>query len=290
MIRDIPATWIAAAALGFGCVAARAAPVTLDLGYTTDQEGGHAVDLDFSVAPSDHLTLSAGAGQARGGEDTGGLDGRLLDAGISVHGERFGAALRWDDFRAGSNYEASTVSGRAWVNAGDFEFALLARQRNLTVDVTLQLPLRTLRRELAFAGFGTGLQVTLTRERFNAYVMALEYDYDGDFDDLLGLIHSPQLALRPRIEALVASMVTQTQGAMDRQAGAGVEFGAGRHAVAVDMGYVHDAVLEAGSISLAVTYRRAANAHLDWALSGGVVDSDAFGDIGFLGLEIGLAN
>jgi hypothetical protein len=49
-------------------------------------------------------------------------------------------------------------------------------------------------------------------------------------------------------------------------------------------------VLDAASGSVAVTLRHAQNAHLDWALSGGLVDSDAFGDIGFLGVQIGLAN
>jgi len=292
MIRDTPAKVVAMAAwmLGFGCAGARAAPVTLDLGYTVDQDGGHAADLDSSLALTHLLTLSAGIGQARGGEDTGDVDGTLLHAGISLRGERVGASVSWDDFRDGSNYEAETVAGRAWLAAGDLEFALLGRRRNLTVDVTLQLPLRTLRRDLEFAGTGIGLQATLTRERCNAYVMALAYDYDRAFDDFLGLTHSPQLALRPRIEALIGSMVTQTQGAIDRQAGTGVEFGAGRQSVAVDLGYAHDAVVGAGSVSVAVTWRRARNAHLDWALSAGLVDSDAFGDIGFLGIQIGLAN
>lgn len=279
-----------AASLGLACTGAAAAPVTADFGYTVDQDGGRALDLDLSLAPTDRLTLSAGAGQTRGGDQTASLDGTRFNLGASLHGERTGLSLAWDDFRDDSSYTAATLAARAWFSAGDFEFALLGRRRDIGVDVTLELPLRTVRRELDFSGTGLGVQLGFAGERFNAYVMALGYDYDQGFDDFIGLIHSPQLALRPRIEALAGSFITQTQGAIDRQSGAGVEFGAGRQSIAVDLSYAHDAVLDAGSTSVAVTFRRAQTAHFDWALTGGLVDSDAFGDIGFLGVEIGLAN
>jgi hypothetical protein len=269
---------------------AQAAALSAELGYTVDQDGGHALDLDLSLAPTRYLTLYAGAGQSQGSEATSDLTGTLFNAGASLHGERAGLSLAFDSFDDSSNYQARTLAARAWLAAGDFEFALLARQRDLAVEVTLELPLRTVRRELDFAGTGAGLQVSFARESFSAYAMALRYDYDQDFDDFIGLINSPQLELRPRIEALVGSFITQTQGAIDRQAGVGCEFGFGRHSLAVDLSFVHDAVLDAGSSSLALGYRRAQNAHFDWGLTAGMVDSDAFGNIGFLGVQIGLAN
>ena len=45
-----------------------------------------------------------------------------------------------------------------------------------------------------------------------------------------------------------------------------------------------------GGGSLALSYRQVESARIDWGLSAGLVDSDAFGDIGFLGVEIGLSN
>lgn len=283
-------SWPLAAALLFGCAIAGAAPVTADFGYTLDQDGGYALDADFTLAPSEHLTLSAGAGHSRGSEDTSGLTGTLYSLGASLDGGRAGASLGYDVFDDSSNYQARTLAARAWLTAGDFEFALLGRRRDLSVQVTLELPLRTVQRELDFAANGAGLQVAYTNESFSAYAMALEYDYDQDFDDFLALIDSPQLELRPRIEALVGSFITQTQGAIDRQAGVGCEFAFGRDSLAVDLSYAHDAVLDAASSSLALTWRRAQTAHLDWGLTAGLVDSDSFGDIGFLGMQIGLAN
>lgn len=269
---------------------AQALPVTADFNYLRDEDGGQSLDADFSVAPTERLTLHAGAGHSRGSEQTSDLSGTLLSGGASWRARRGGAALSWDSFDDSSNYQAATLGARAWLTAGDFEFALLGRRRDVSVDVTLELPLRTLRREVEFAGAGAGLEVAWSGDTVNAYVMALEYDYDGDFDRFVDLIRSPELAQRPRIEALLGSVVTQTQGAIDRQAGVGCEFSLGRQSLGLDFSYVHDALLDSDSQSLALTYRRAQSAHFDWGVSAGLVSSEAFGDIGFLGVEIGLAN
>lgn len=269
---------------------AEAVPLTTEFSYLRDEDGGQSLDADVSIAPTDRLTLHGGAGHSRGSTRTSDLSGTLLSGGASWRAGRGGAALSWDSFDDSSNYQADTLGARAWLNAGDFEFALLGRRRDVSVDVTLELPLRTVRRELDFAGTGAGLEVSWSGDTFSAYVMAVEYDYDADFDRFIDLIRSPQLAQRPRIEALLGSVVTQTQGAIDRQAGVGCEFSLGRQSVGLDLSYVHDALLDSDSRSLALTYRRAQTAHVDWGLSAGLVSSEAFGDVGFLGVEIGLAN
>ena len=283
--------WFALAVLlASAGTAATAAPLTARFGYAADQHGGYSVDADFSVAPSERLTFLAGAGHSRGSDETGDLTGTLYNVGVSWRGRRAGVSLNYDAFDDSSDYRAGTLGARAWLSAGDFELALLGRRRDLAVEVVLELPLRTLRRELDFSATGVGLELGYTREDFSAYVMALQYDYDESFDDFLDLIGSPQLERRPRIEALVGTFITQTQGAVDRLAGAGVEFGSGRHSVGLDITFAHDAVLDSGSTSLAVSYRRVQSARIDWGVSAGLVDSDAFGDIGFLGVDIGLSN
>lgn len=267
-----------------------AAPVTANLGYTVDENGGYGLDADFSVSPTRRLTLSAGAGYAGGTPENGDISGTLLNAGASLRGDRAGLSLGYDRFDDSSNYQAGTLGARGWISAGDFEFALLGRRRDMTVDLTLQLPARLLRREVDFAANGVGLSVSYGNEDFAAYVMALEYDYDQAFQDFMGLLDSPQLQDRPRLEALVTSVISQAQGVIDQQAGAGLEFGFGRHSVALDLSFVHDAVLDTDSRSLAVTYRSVHSARLDWGLTAGMVESDRFGNTAFLGVSIGLAN
>lgn len=267
-----------------------AVPLTANFGVSADDAGGLAIDADFSVSPTEHLTLRAGAGHSASPVETVELRGTLLNAGASLHGDRAGIALGYDSFDDSTNYHAGTIGLRAWVRASDFEFALLARHRDLGVEVTLDLPLRTVRREIGFSALGAGLQIGFSRGNFSAYAMTIGYDYDEEFDDFLDLEDSPLLARRPRIEALLGSFLTQAQGAIDRQTGAGVERSFGRHSLAVDVSYVHDAVLDAGSTSFALSFRRAQSANLDWSVSAGLADSEAYGDIAFLSVSLGLAN
>jgi hypothetical protein len=288
--KRIAAAGAFALVFGLGCDRAQAVPLTADFEVTAEDTGGLALDAAFSVSPSDRFTLKAGVGHSRGSSESGDLRGTLINAGASLHGDRAGVSLGYDLFDDSSNYRARTLGARAWVSAGDFEFALLGRQRDLDVELTLELPLRTVRREVGFSAMGGGLQVTFSHGSFNAYAMALQYDFDEEFDDFLGLVDSPQLESRPRIEALVGSFLTQAQGAIDRQSGAGIERSFGRNSVALDLSQVHDAVRDASSVSVALTWRRAQSAHMDWMVSAGMIDSDTYGGIAFLGVGVGLAN
>jgi hypothetical protein len=268
----------------------RALPFDAELGLTADDAGGRSVDAQFSFSPTPRLTISAGGGQTRGSDDTGNPRGTALDAGVSWHGERAGAALSFDRFADDSNYLSQTLGARLWLTAGDFELALLGRRRDMEVELTLALPQRTLRRDQQFAALGAGLQLAFNRGNFSAYLMALGYDYDDDFEQFLALRDSPQLVDRPRIEALVGSFITQAQGAIDRQSGAGIEQTFGRHALALDVSSVRDAIDDSRSTSVALTWRHAYSARFDLSVSGGLVDSDRYGNIGFAGVSAAISN
>jgi hypothetical protein len=274
----------------FAGAQAHAVPLSADFAATVDDTGGRSVDAAFSISPNEHLTFSAGAGQSSGTDETADLRGTLLNAGASLHGDRGGVAFSYDRFDDSSNYQNTTLGVRAWLAAGDFEIALLGRQRDLDVELTLALPQRTLHRAAEFSAVGGGLQLSFARGNFTAYALALEYEYEDDFNRFLDLLDSPQLEVRPRIEALVGSFLTQALGAIDRQWGAGVERSFGRHALAFDVSSVHDAIIDASSTSVALTYRHAQSARVDWNVSGGMVDSDQYGNIAFLGVGLGLTN
>ena len=272
------------------CTPAGAMPMNAQLTASTDETGGRSFGADVSLSPGRHVTLSAGAGRSTGSEQTGDLAGTLLDAGVSLHGDRGGISVSGDSFDDSSNYRTRTLGARAWLAAGDFDFVLLGRHRDLSVELTLDLPLRTVRREADFSALGGGLELDWARGDFNAWVSGIVYDYDDDFDRFIELARSPQLARRPRIEALVGTFLTQAQGAIDRQYGVGIGRTVGRHSFALDVSGVHDAILDAGSVSLSLTWRYAQSARLDWSVSGGIVDSDTYGDIGFVALGLGIGN
>jgi hypothetical protein len=284
------ARFMVAALLATLGATARAVPMNGALTASTDDTGGRSVGADFSISPGEHVTLSAGAGYSAGSDETADLEGTLLNAGLSLHGGRGGFSLSAESFDDSSNYQSRTLGARGWLSAGDFEIALLGRRRELSVELTLDLPLRTVRREVDFSALGGGLELQFARGNFSGYVSGVVYDYDDDFDRFIDLANSPELVLRPRIEALVGTFLTQAQGAIDRQYGAGVERAFGRHSLALDLAGVHDAILDAGSVSVSLTWRYARSARLDWSVTGGLVDSDTYGDIGFVSVGLGISN
>jgi hypothetical protein len=282
--------WGLPALLAALCATARALPVHGSFTVSTDESGGRSLGADFSISPGAHLTLSAGAGYSSGSGETSDLSGTVFDAGLSLHGEGGGISLQADSFDEGSNYRSRTVGARGWLAAGDFEVAVLGRRRDLSVDLTLALPLRTVHRDVNFSALGGGLEFSYARGNLSGYVSGIVYDFDDDFDRFMTLANSPQLARRPRIEALVGTFLTQAQGAIDRQVGGGVERLFGRHSLSLDIAQVHDVILGASSVSVALTWRHARSARLDWSITGGMVDSDAYGDIGFIAAGLGISN
>jgi len=261
-----------------------------EFAYSRDDGGGYAADADLRFDLTSRVFVGAGLGRTVGSMDTGGIRGTLAEVSAGYRGERAGASLRYSRFDDSTNYQAGTLAARAWLALGGFQIALLGRHRDLSARITLELPLRLVTRDVEFSARGSGAELSWSHGGFGAYVMALEYDYDDGFDDFIDLIDSPQLGQRPRLEALVASVVTQTQGVVDRQFGAGAEYGFGTHLIALDLGSVYDAVRETRSDSIALSYRQAPTSRLDWGVTAGMADSDTFGDIAFVGFNVGLAN
>jgi hypothetical protein len=158
------------------------------------------------------------------------------------------------------------------------------------IELRLDLPLQTLRRELEFSAFGTGAQLSFTNDDFSVYGMALAYDYDDDFARFLALPNTPLAERRPRIEALYGSFILQAQGAIDRQAALGGEYSFGRHSLALDVVRLHDAVADASSTSIGLTWHHFRSSHLDWSVTAGMVDSAIVNDLAFVSVALGLHN
>jgi hypothetical protein len=270
--------------------AAYPAPIGANIAVGADSADGRSIDADFQISPGELVTLRAGAGYSAGSDETADLRGTLLSGGVSLHGERLGLDLDYDAFDDSTNYHAATLAARAWFTAGDFELALLARRRDMSVTFSRELSRQTIRRELAFGALGAGAHMRYSRRGFSVYAMALEYDYDDDFERFLDFADSPQAGTRPRIEALVSSLLTQTQGTIDRQVAVGVDRTFGRHALALDVSSVRDAVDDSASRSVALTWQYAQSARVDWMVSTGLVDSDRYGNIAFASIALGLSN
>ena len=207
--------WVLAVLLSAPAVQAGSAALNADFSATIDDAGGNSIDADFTLAPTESLSFNLGGGQSTGADATANLRGTRLNAGMSFHGDRAGAALSYDRFDDSANYQSATLGGRLSIAAGDFEVSLLGRRRDMSVELTLDLPNRASSRSVDFSAVGGGLQLPFSHGNLSVYAVGVRYDYDDDFDRFLALPQSPQLSSRPRIEALVGSFITQTQGAIE---------------------------------------------------------------------------
>jgi len=274
------------------CAASGAGAVDLGVNFavSADDTGGEGIDADFSLAPTENLALRATAGYSTGPDDIGDLAGTVFGAGVSLHGERLGVTLDYDRFDDPANYRVATLGARAWFEAGDLRIALLGRQRDMGVELTLQLPRRVVHRSVDFSALGAGLELGYTHGDFDAYAMALDYQYDDDFEKFTSLDDGPLAERRPRIEALLGSFITQAQGAIDQQAAAGGQYSFDRNTLAVDISTVHDAIIDESSTSVALTWHQVRSSRFDWSLTAGVLDSMSFGTVGFMTVTMGLSN
>ena len=161
-----PFRWIAACALGM-CAAngARAVELGANFAVSADDTGGYGVDADFTLTPTENIDLRATAGYSTGPDDVGDLAGTVFGAGASLHGKHMGVTLDYDRFDDPTSYRVSTLGARAWFDAGDLRISLLGRQRDMGVELTLELPLRVLRRTVNFSALGAGLELMYSGDK-----------------------------------------------------------------------------------------------------------------------------
>ena len=286
-----PYRWMAACAIGL-CTTGGAWALDLGANFTVsaDDTGGYGIDADFLLSPTENLSLRAAAGYSTGPDDVGDLAGTVFGAGASLDSEHLGVALDYDRFDDPTSYRVSTLGVRGWFDVGDLRFSLLGRQRDMGVELTLELPLRVVRRSVDFSALGAGLELSYTRGAFGAYLMGLDYEYDDDFERFLAIDDGPLAERRPRIEALLGSFITQAQGAIDSQAAVGAHYSFGRHTLAVDVSTVHDAIIDESSTSVMLTWHRVHSTRLDWSISAGLIDSISLGNVGFMAVSLGISN
>lgn len=288
MIR--PGRWLTACVIAMCACDAQATELGANFAVSADDTGGYGIDADFTLSPTEIFDLRATVGYSTGPDDVGDLAGTIYGAGATLHNDHLGVTLDYDRFDDPTSYRVSTLGARAWFDAGDLRISLLGRQRDMGVELTLELPLRVLHRTVEFSALGAGVELMYTGDRFGAYLMGLDYQYDDAFERFTAIDDGPLAERRPRIEAMLGSFITQAQGAIDQQAAGGAQYSFDRNTVALDISMVHDAIIDASSTSYMLSWHRVHSARMDWSISAGIIDSIGFGNVGFMSVSLGLSN
>lgn len=257
------------------------------LATLVDDADGTSVDLDLYWEPTDWLGLSAGMGKAESSAELADLDGDALRAGVDVHGDSLGGRLNWRRWQDQGQFESDSVVAEVyWRTTQGWQFGVIAEQRDFTVDYTITLLNRVVPRREIFDGSGIGAQLSWYGETWGGYLRGVTYDYDTTLDRVIAASRAPNLARFPRIEALIASLLTRTAGAIDHDLSAGLERSFQRSGLRLDLSATRDALSGADSRSVSVSYRYALTPRFEVEGTVGSADSDDLESIGFAGLAL----
>jgi hypothetical protein len=251
-----------------------------------DAEGGASLDIDASLAPATWLTLSAGAGTSDAAFGTTEVGGEALRASADLHSQRFGLAPYFRGWKDEADFTVETTGARVYFMSGGFLGTLIAESQDLSVGFTSLVLGRPVARRASFESLGLGAGLSFYGNSWAGYVEGLFYDFDERFDDVVALSRSPGIDRFPRIQALVGSILTLTQGALDYELVAGIERIFEHSSLRLDCVGVEDAVdgTRAGSVS--GTWRRSLSVHVDVAATIGVTDSETLDSLAYGGLTL----
>ncbi|MGQ0836282.1 MAG: hypothetical protein ACT4O5_15460 [Gammaproteobacteria bacterium] len=270
----------------FAGPAAGHADTELDLAIAlfADAEGGTSLDVDASLAPTGWLTLSAGAGTSDASSGGAELGGTAMRGSIDLHSQRFGVQTYLRSWSDDDEFDSQTLGARAYFRSGGFTAAFIGEGQDLDVGFTVLVLGRPVERSASFESTGVGAGVSYYGRTWGGYLEGVAYDYDEQFDAAIAASRSPGIARFPRVQALVGSVLTLTQGALDHELTAGVERMFSRSSLRLDWVTVEDAIdgLRADSVSGA--WRYSFTRAIDLELTLGVSDSETLDSLAFGGV------
>lgn len=273
------------------CVAGTArAEGSLTLSGLFDSDQGRSLDLDARWSPLPAWSFGAGVGRGESGLEDSDFSGTSLRASSDIYLGAFdaGASLqRWSD-----SSELKTSSLRAqtgWTFERGLGVHLLLDDRNLDIRYSRQATGgQTREATVQFNGTGIGAEISFTGARIYSAARFIDYDYGRSMSRVRAVLSATDTTRFPRLQVLVASLVTRAAGAPDREIGLtlGREFQ--RTSLQAEWLFLRDALTgeKTSSLSLVHSYRISSHVELDTTL--GLSDAAADGTLAFGGLAIRL--
>ena len=139
---------------------------------------------------------------------------------------------------------------------------------------------------MRFDGTGFGAQLSFTGSRYNAAAHFIDYDYGASMARVRAALAATDTTRFPRLQLLVASLVTRTVGGPDREIGFTVGREFSRSAVQGQWLLLRDALTgeQTNSLSLIHSYRINRHLEMDTTLGlseGAAEDTLAYGGLAF---------
>lgn len=275
---------LCAAALGTAGVARAEGSLTLSALFDSDQ--GRSLDADVRWSPLPAWSLGAGVGKGESGLEGAGLSGTSLRASTSLYLGGFDAGVSLQGWEDSSDLKTRSLRAQAgWTFGSGVGVHGLLDDRSLDIKYTRQALQGQVREaSVQFDGTGYGAELSFTGTRYNAAAHFIDYGYGRSMARVRGVLAATDTTQFPRVQLLVASLVTRTAGGPDRELGftAGREFS--RSSVQGQWLLLRDALTgeQTNILSLIHSYRF--NRHLEMDTTLGLSEGAADGTLAYGGL------
>jgi hypothetical protein len=269
------------------CTAASArAEGSLTLSGLFDSDQGRSLDVDARWAPMPAWSLGAGVGKGESGLAGANLSGTSLRASTDLYLGGFDAGVSMSRWKDSSDLKTRSVRAQAgWTFDSGVGVHALLDDRSLDILYTRQPQVGPARQAtVRFDGTGYGGEISFSGTRFNASAHYLDYGYGRSMSRVRGVLTATDTTRFPRLQSLVASLVTRAAGAPDREIGVSLGREFSRSSLQGEWLLLRDALSgeQTNSLSLIHSYRL--SAHLEMETTLGLSDGAADGTLAFGGL------
>lgn len=273
-------------AVGLCGAAPARAEGALTLSGLFDSDQGRSLDVDARWSPLPAWSLGAGAGKGESGLEGADLSGTSLRASTDLYLGGFDAGVSLQRWKDTSDLKTRSVRAEAgWTFDSGVGLHALLDDRNLDILYIRQPPVGPPRQStVRFDGTGYGGELSFIGTRINAAAHFIDYGYGRSMSRVRGVLAATDTTRFPRLQLLVASLVTRAAGAPDREIGftLGREFT--RASLQGEWLLMRDALTgeQTNSLSLIHSYRISTHLEMDTTL--GLSDGPADGVLAFGGL------
>ena len=280
---------IAAAVLTLVGAQAQAASVTL--AGLADSEDGFSYDVDARFSPTDSWSFGAGLGKSEAALTGADFSGTSLRLGTDLSVGAFSAGVSLQQWNDSNQIKSTGVLGQfGWMTDSGLSISALVDDRSVKLQYTTTVLGQIRERTIDFGGTGFGADVSWFGEQWTLGARYIDYDYGSDVDRLRAVLNSPNTGRFPRLQLLIASVVTRAAGAPDRQFAATLGRQFARSSLHGDWGMERDALTRTkfNSLSLTHGYRISPQVQIDTTF--GFSDGSVDGTVAYGGLALTLRN
>lgn len=282
--RALAAAGLLAAGLSTTAVARAEGSLTLSGLFDSDQ--GRSLDADVRWSPVPAWSLGAGVGKGESGLAGSDLSGTSLRASTDLYLGGFDTGVSVQSWKDSSDLKTRSLRAQlGWTFDSGIGLHALLDDRSLDILYTRQPQVGPPRRvAVQFDGTGYGAELSFIGTRINAAAHYIDYGYGRSMARVRGVLAAADTTEFPRLQLLVASLVTSAAGAPGREIGftLGREFA--RASLQGQWLQLRDALTgeETNNLSLIHSYRISKHLEMDTTL--GLSDGAADGALAFGGL------